>query len=176
MNNKSKCEDFLKEQDMLSLPHRAKRLKFLVEKFGELQYIGLPQMAFYYFEGARLCYLNGTFAACVLIVQAALEDILRSFFRFSGDDKITELGFKGLIDECLRKNLINEEEAINLHNVRKCRNPYVHTKDPMHPKGLIGRMQKSNFEKDDWDLMKEDAENAIICLFDFIKRHPFSIF
>lgn len=177
MTRNNEFKEYLKEQDALSLPYRLARLKFLVENFGEPRHMGLPQMAYYYVEEAKLCYLNGAFVACVLIVQSALEDILRNFcFIVPHGHKSIEHNFQDLIDESFKRGAINQEEAKSMHEVRQLRNPYVHTKDIMHPKGFLRRCQESNFEKNEWDLMKEDAEKAIICLFNFIKRFPFSFY
>jgi len=177
MNRIDKFEAFLKEQDAISLPYRAERLRFLVETYGEPRYQLLSYMASHYLEEAKLCYLNGTYTSCILIVQAALEDILRHFYRLMGNDKLAnKSGFKELIEESVKKRFIIEEEADAMNHVRNLRNPYVHTKGPMHQSGFIRRAQESNFEKDDWDLMKEDAEDAIRCLFALIKRRPFSFY
>ncbi|MBM3325058.1 MAG: DUF4145 domain-containing protein [Calditrichaeota bacterium] len=176
MTKGSEFEDLLREQDSLSLPHRAERLRFLFEKFGESRHMLVPQMAYYYIEESKLCYLNGAFVACVLVVQAALEDILRDFYRLQGNDKLVEKGFKDLINKSSEDGLISDREAAEMHSIRELRNPYQHTKLPMHEKGFSRRIQKSNFEKDEWDLMREDAEKALICLFELIGRYPFSFY
>lgn len=175
MTGTNEFETYLNEEDSLSLRYRAERLKFLVEKFGEPRYMALPQMAYFYIEEAKLCYLNGTFVACVLIVQAALEDILRNFcFIVPHGYKSKKSRFEDIINDVLEKGGISKEEAESIHEVRKLRNPYAHTKGMMHPRSFLRRIQKSNFKKDEWDLMKGDAEKAIICLFNFIERFPFS--
>jgi hypothetical protein len=177
MTGTDEFEEYLKEQDSLSLPFRVERLKFLVKNFGEPRHMALPQMAYYYIEEAKLCYLNGAFVACVQIVQSALEDILRNFyFIVPHGHKSVEYNFTDLIDGSLNRGAISNEEATSMHEIRQLRNPYVHTKDMLHPKGFLMRCKESNFEKDEWDLMKEDAEKAIVCLFNFIKRFPFSVY
>jgi len=170
-------EEFLKEQDDISFPYRVERLKFLVKNFGEDRNMALPQMAYYYVEEAKICYLNGAFVSCILIVQAAIEDILRHFcFIVPHGYEAIEYNFKDLIDGSLAREAISKEEAESIHEVRKLRNPYVHTKNMMHSSGFLMRCKESNFEKDEWNLMKEDAEKAIVCLFNLIKRFPFSIY
>lgn len=173
----NRFEEFLKEQDYISLQYRAERLKFLVEKFGEDRNMALPQMAYFYVEEAKICYLNGAFVSCVLIVQSAVEDILRNFcFITPQGYKANEFKFKDLIDASLARGAISKEEAESIHEVRELRNPYAHTKNTIHPSGFLMRCKESNFEKDEWDLMKEDAEKAIVCLFGLIKRFPFSVY
>lgn len=177
MKKINRFEEFLKEQDRISLPYRAERLEYLVEKFGEDRFMALPQMAYYYVEEAKICYLNGAFVSCVLIVQAAIEDILRNFsFIVPQGYKANEYNFKDLINASLSRGGISKEEAESIHEVRELRNPYVHTKTMMHQNGFLMRCKEYNFEKDEWDLMKEDAEKAIECLFCLIKRFPFSVY
>lgn len=167
--------DFLRTHDAQTLPFRAERLRFLVESFGEPRDMFLGQMSAYYFEEAKLCYINEAFASCVLIVQAAMEDLLRHFFRLAEEDRFADkAGFKELIDKSVSERFITKIEAENMHQVRTLRNPYVHTKGLMHRTGFLQRAKESGFEKDDWDLMKEDAEKAVLCFFNLIRRRPFS--
>jgi hypothetical protein len=170
--------DYLKNQDELSINDRAKRLKFLVETFGEPKYLAIPEMTYYYLDEARLCYLNGNYVACVLIVQASIEDILRYLHLFSYDERIRKsakkANFNYLIEKSLEYGLIKQKEAECMHKTRRIRNPYVHTKTHEHPQSLIKRKLESDFKKNTEDLMKEDAEYAIICFFNLIKRYPLS--
>lgn len=168
------CEH-LRNQDVLSLPYRTDRLRFLMENLGEHRHLLLPEMAYYYFEEVRTCYINGAYVACVLLVQAAIEDILRDFFRSAGMNKFADKsGFKQLIGTCVARKLINEEEAERIEHIRRIRNPYTHTKRIMHRTSLFKRMERLNFEKEASDLMREDAESAILSLFDLLKRYPLS--
>ena len=177
MREDHELKEFLKEQDRISMPYRVERLRFLIVSFGNERYMLLPQMASYYVEEARLCYLAGAFVSCVLIVQSALEDILRNFcFIVPGGHKATEFSFNDLIDASLARGAISKEEAESIQEVRKLRNPYVHPGDAMSPRGFLMRLKDIDFEKDQWDLMKGDAEKAIVCLFSLIRRFPFSVY
>ncbi len=50
---------FLEEQDKLSMPYRVERLRYLIEQFGDEKHLLMGGMSWYYFEEARLSYLNG---------------------------------------------------------------------------------------------------------------------
>jgi len=178
MVDANEFERHLKREDSVSLPYRITRLRFLVEEFGEPRYIGVPQMAFFYIEEAKTCYLNGAFVACVLVAQAALEDMLRWTLtlldpQLSGR-KLASMKFKQVINLWHAKELLSEEEAEGLHRIRETRNPYVHTKEITHARGFLRRSQQSDFTKDEWDLMIEDAERALKCLFHLLSRFPFT--
>lgn len=167
-------EDHLVEQDELSRPYRAQRLRFLVEEYGPPKILALSEMAKHCFREARTCYLNGELIACVLVTQAALEDLLRHLFRMAGDDAVADHStFHGLIQRSLSERFIWPEEAKCMDRLRKRRNPYVHTKGLMHADGFARRIQASDFTKDEWDIMREDAEAAIRCLFALLRRRPF---
>jgi hypothetical protein len=167
--------EFLLEQDRLSLPYRLERLDFLVRHFGPERHLLLIDMSAHYFEEARLCYLNGIFVACVLMVQCALEELLRGFFRLKGDDALAATaGFNTLIEHSLCEGFICQDEAQEMDDIRTARNPYVHPKGIAHPTSLFRRIETANFEKDESELMREDAQKALLCLFSLLQRPPFT--
>jgi hypothetical protein len=177
MKDIDRLEEYLQQQDLESLQYRAERAQFLLEHFGESRHMLLPEMAFYYINEAKLCYISGAFVACILVIQSALEDILRNFcFIVPRGYQAKKHNFEHLIDDALKRRIINKTEAVSMHKIRKLRNPYVHTKHVTHSKALSRRIKESNFEKDAFILMKEDAEQAIICLFSLVRRYPFSFY
>ena len=102
--------EFLLEQDRLSLPYRLERLDFLVRHFGAERHLLLSGMSAHYFEEARPCYLNGIFVACVLMVQCAVEELLRGLFHLKGDDTTANTaGFGALIKASLREGFVTPE-------------------------------------------------------------------
>ncbi len=166
---------FLEEQDRLSMPYRVERLRYLIEQFGDEKHLLMGGMSWYYFEEARLSYLNGIYVGCIMLTQASIEELLRHFFRLKGDDRIADkAGFGQLVDESKRENFISDLEASEMHALRKCRNPYVHPKSPTHPSSMHRRVVDAGFLKDDYDLMRLDAENAMEVLFRLLQRHPFA--
>lgn len=166
---------FLEEQDRLSMPFRAERLRYLVKQFGHEKHLLMGGMSAHYFEEARLSYLNGIYVGCVMLTQAAIEELLRHFFRLKGDDSTAdEAGFSDLISKSSKEGFITHQEAIDMDNLRKRRNPYMHPKGPAHPSSLHKRMVIANFTKDDSDLMREDAEEGLEVLFGLLQRYPFS--
>jgi hypothetical protein len=167
--------EFLLEQDSLSLPYRLERLDFVVRNFGPERHLLLTGMSAHYFQEARLCYLNGIFVATLLMVQCALEELLRGFFRLKGDDAVAgTAGFKAVIEHSLHEGFISQDEAQEMDDIRTARNPYVHPKEIAHPTSLLRRIQMANFEKDEGELMREDAEKALLCLFRLLQRAPFT--
>jgi len=130
----------VKEKEKSEFDEKIKRLRFLISNATD-EYIPMPSLAFQYFEEARLCYYHGAFIATIFMVHLAFEELLRNHYRIIREQKekltskmrgtisIDEATFLELIDEAKRDNYITQKEAEKLHQLRKLRNKFQHTKD-----------------------------------------------
>lgn len=102
-----------------------------------LQSYPVPALAHEYFEEARLCWYVGAFISTILMVQLAFEELLRSHYRvvrgvggkLDSGKRVDSAGFAELIKQGSRDTFLSTAEAGDLSALRRCRNPYVHTRD-----------------------------------------------
>ncbi len=140
MNNNEELKQQLISVFNEDLQGMVQRLKFLNQlelKYGNAStkdfISSIP--AYWFFQEANYCYLYGNFIATIIIVQAALEQRLRSFFHASRyADKhgldLNKITFFQLIEEAIKARLITKKEGASLHYLRKnIRNQYTHPKD-----------------------------------------------
>jgi hypothetical protein len=162
---------------------KLERLRFLVDEFGEGHHMAFSQMAYYYFQEAKICYLNNAFIACVFISLAAIEDTIRGFLIFylpftdrteKNLNEIRECRLVDLLKMAKSYDMLNDKEYQSLDKLRKVRNPYQHTKTPMDKRSILMRIAETDFQKCEFEIMKDDAELAIKTLFDFIDKDVFN--
>jgi hypothetical protein len=124
------------EADKRARAGRIARLEWLQPET-PLQSYPVPSLAHEYFEEARLCWYVGAFVATILLVQLAFEELLRSHYRVArgvggkldSRKSVNSVGFAELIQQGKGDGLLSPSEADGLSSLRRCRNPYIHTKD-----------------------------------------------
>lgn len=165
---------WLKTEDDDSRNSRVKRLKYLVQEFGEIGYISFYGgiISYHAFEELRLSFLNGQFIGCVLLSQIVAEHILAGLFEMQNQTDLKNAGFLKLLDEAFCQKIISQEEFDAFDSIRKTRNPYVHKKEVSHKNGIVSRMidEKKTVES----LFEENACTAIKSVFRLLNRYPFS--
>jgi len=97
----------------------------------------MPGLAAEYYQEARLCWYCGSFVASILMTQLSFEEALRAQYRvargvrgsLTGGKKVDDAGFSDLLQEAKTDGLLNAKEFRSLDELRRLRNPYVHSKD-----------------------------------------------
>jgi len=118
----------LRAQDRTTLRERARRLSFLA-RFKRPGARALPYRSYEYIEDARMCWLVGAHLAAIVMAQLAAEELLRAIFRTWGLSHLDErAGFARLITEGRKRGLITDEEAEQLHALRRIRNELAHVR------------------------------------------------
>jgi len=118
--------------------HRGRvwRTKKVLSSIEDENFIGSALSAAYY-EEARWCWVSGAYVATILMTQMALEEGLRSHFRFSREKNahfpkgvtLSSATFYHLIDRAKAEGWVSPTRAKDFHRLRKMlRNPYVHTR------------------------------------------------
>jgi hypothetical protein len=118
--------------------HRGRvwRTKKVLSSIDDGNFIGSALSAAYY-EEARWCWISGAYVATILMTQMALEEGLRSHFRFSREKDahfpkgvtLNSATFYHLIERAKAEGWISPTRAKDFHRLRKMlRNPYVHTR------------------------------------------------
>ncbi|MDE1764297.1 MAG: hypothetical protein KGH88_08645 [Thaumarchaeota archaeon] len=132
---RDETKKLVRKADKLLFEGRVKRHEFL-EALG-IEFEGLMMNGVisreYHFEATR-CWLEGLFVATIVMMQMTFEEGLRHVYRgyyslrddHKGLKEINEMSFYHLIEFAKKKRYITRRESIQLHNLRKMRNPYVH--------------------------------------------------
>ena len=112
-------------------------------------------------------YINGNFLSCVCLAQIFFEHTLSSTFCMQGEDETAEAGFSKIIEESKARNIISEDFAEKLDELRRIRNSYIHYHVGLNKRGLIKRMLDSSIVID--DLLIKDAWFAVKLISDFFE-------
>lgn len=160
-------EKELNELDKKTLFDRCKRLEFIKKTWGrKSNYVGalFAGHAVYYFYEAKSDFINGNFVSCILIIQSFFEETLKGILSIKNFQ--FKYGFKDLIIECRKRNLISDNLMKDLNKLRNIRNPYVHNKNPM----MILKFEPSYNPLYGISSVEEDAKFAIRVLFSFMRN------
>lgn len=114
-------------------------------------------------------YINGNFLSCICLAQIFFENTLSSTFCINGEDEIAEASFARVLNECRINNVISEDFADKLDNLRKIRNSYTHFHVGLNKRGFLKRMLDSSTPPN--DLLIKDAWFAVKLISDFFETH-----
>jgi hypothetical protein len=167
--------DWLEADDAKSGPYRVRRMQVLLDHLGEGGYILFTggMIPLHAFEEMRLAYLNGLYISCVVVSQIIVEHILSGLFDMANRTDIEGVGFQKLLMEALLDGYISQEEFDSLDELRRLRNPYVHSKPIMHEACFIRRAAETGDHPA--ELFKKDAEIALTVVSRLLSRYPFSL-
>lgn len=130
-------EKIVKEADKMLFEGRVKRNDFLKSLNVEFEgMLASGMIAQEYFFEAQRCWLEGLFFATIIMIQMTFEEGLKHSFRGYYDlredqknlDFVNSCGFSQIIDLAKKEKYITKKESIQLHQLRKMRNPLVHIK------------------------------------------------
>jgi len=166
---------WLEADEASSRPYRARRLRLLIDEYGDEGEIRLfpggPASALA-FQEARLAYLHGLFLGCVVLCQACVEHMLAGIFRMSGRDDLNRAGFQKLLREARVERFLSEDEFELFDRLRTLRNPYAHPRAPADAESMLRRGVRTDMPFE--DLVAQDAELAIVALLRLCRRAPFA--
>ena len=167
---------WLEEDEARSRPHRAARLRLLVEEYGPSDtirvFLGGPISA-WAFEEARQAYLHGLFVCCTIMCQVCLEHMLAGLFRGAGRDDLSNASFNRLLREAREERILSQDEFRLFDRLRTLRNPYAHPRDPTGIDSMPRRALESGAVME--DVPVQDATFAVTALLRLCRRAPFSL-
>ncbi|GEM_PF-1328395 len=176
------AEKIVKNADQVLFKGRVKRTKFLESLYDhDKDFAPVDTIADNYLTEACRCWLNGVFVSTIIMMQAALETQLRQHFNFfllfHNDQnlrkKTNDMNFYQLIELAKKTKLISKSETERLHNLRRLRNPFVHTynddKGSTDPSGnsatsiqaKISEFSAAELGYKKGSTLEKDAKNAI---------------
>jgi len=161
----------IEEGETSTREYRVARLKFLWEEFGPpadmLLIGGIPSM--FALDELKRSYIYGNFMATVLLAQSFVELSLAGSYLMAGNDKLAHRGFAALINSALDDEKITGELAQTLHELRKMRNPYIHSAGKAGTNGYMGRLVVQEVVSPE-DLVVKDAMFAIRAVVDYLRH------
>ena len=161
----------LKRYDAESFPDRLRRLRLVARaETSPVGYILSYPNAKFLFDDAKNCLIFGQFAACILVCQSLLEHHLKDTYRMSRKDDVIRFGFKRLIQRALTDGILPYFLAQKLDDLRKKRNPLVHTEHD----ALESHMRRAltlNITPE--ELLEQEAMDAFMLTFEILNRRPF---
>lgn len=165
----------LEADEARSRPFRAHRLRLLIEEYGPQGTRIFPGglVSYVAFEESRQAFLHGLFVSCTIMSQVSLEHMLAGLFRMAGRDDLDGASFGTLLREALNCHYLSIDEFALFDRLRVLRNPYVHSRPPLHRTSVERRALELDVSVD--DVVVEDAELAITALLRLCRRPPFSI-
>ncbi len=152
----------LMEDEERSREDRLERFVELNKLFGpqgDMLLHGGPQSLFALHEVAN-SYVSGNFMAVVLLSQAFIEHSLSGRFILAGEDAIAESGFKKIMDKALEFSFIDESSYVELDELRKLRNSYVHAKVGLKSGSLMKRVIEGKYQSPE-ELTEKDAVRSL---------------
>lgn len=165
--------EILQTYDEETRKERAIRLQFILKYDFKSGGLVMPMLAYLYYNEAKWCYVDGSFVGCTLLCQMAMDQLLRSYYHWSGtiDDKklAGKLGFFDLLGIARGDRIISKTEYDLMHKIRLLRKGYV------HPKGIDVTMKflKTSYKNETFNLyrveVEDDARKAWKCLMTILK-------
>jgi hypothetical protein len=167
---------WLEVEDAHSRPFRAKRLRLLVEEYGnegaDRFFPGGPVSA-QAFEEARLTYLDGSFLSCVLACQVCVEHLLAGLFRTVGCDDLDRASYQRLLKRSRDERFITEDEFLLFEELRTRRNPHTHYRSVDDEGSIVRRSVTADIPFE--ELLELDATAAVVVLLRLTRRSPFAV-
>jgi len=164
--------EILQTYDEETRKERAIRLQFILKYDIKSGGLFISALAYFYYNEAKLCYVNGSFVGCTLLCQMAMDQLLRSYYRYIGtidDKKLAGLGFFELLGVARKDRIVSKAEYDLMHKIRLLRKGYVHPKTI----DVTMKFSKTSYENETFNLhrveVEDDARNAWKCLMTILK-------
>ena len=168
----SQLEKWLQKHDKDTLADRLARLNTVKNAMASPSgYVLSSPDSVFLFNDARDCFINGQFAACIIVCQSLLEHRFKGLYRMAGDDNIINISFKNLINKIIDDKILPDFLASKLNNLRIKRNPLVHMSDD--PLGYYFRKSGEKKKNPD-EILEQDAKETFLLTFEIFNGIPFA--
>jgi len=134
-SSESESARILHERDEKTFKERQERLQVLLSQKSPKDKCFEPLLVMEYSDDAGLCWIEGAFAAAVIMTRLAFEALLAYHYRCTkryADKraKMNDLSFSNLIEQAETDGLITKREALVLHELREACISCVQVHDP----------------------------------------------
>jgi hypothetical protein len=164
---RNELEKDLCEYDDFTFQFRLARLKYILSVYPPGY--GMMSLEMHYlFTEAMHSYINGEFVATILISQSLIEHWLFGTLREKGYPLKENAGLGEIIKTMRKYQLLHSFLIDKIDQLKKIRNPYVHSKPMSHPDNLDHRSVNQN--KNHQVLAENDAKEALALMYEIIQR------
>jgi hypothetical protein len=150
-------EEDLRAHDEQAFSSRLNRLKYVNKILPDLLFMTNMEIYYLLLE-SKATFINGQFAATILLSQAVIEQWL--YGHLAGKYNLSpKAGMKDILD-CLRKNDLFHPYLIDkIDRLRRIRNPFVHNRSYDDPDRIEHRALRASKVPD--ELIERDAKDAL---------------
>lgn len=154
-------ETGLRRRDKATIEDRVERWRFLEElrQGGEIHYLGDIEGS-YLFRESEMAYVDGHFAATILLVLAIVERMLQSWLYDNGYSEESKKGIGRTIGFLRRHNLLHTFILDEIDKLRRKRNHFAHFKTNDEEMRVDMRIVTTKIY-DPHALMQKDAEFSL---------------
>lgn len=125
------------------------------------------------FSEARSSFINGNYAATVILCQALVENLLAGVLRMDGTDLPKRITFAETLRRCEEKGYITSNEKGDLDRLTHLRNPLTHHRDFSDPSHIDRRAM--NEREHYQSILEKDAFFSIAIMMRLLSKHPFRV-
>ena len=151
------AKEWLTNEDIRCFDERLARLTWLAESTPQGEYWTFPGgfLAKSSFEEMRYSFVYAQYLTTILVGLAYIERTLSAVFYSCGRNDLERANLSKLLEEAFNRNLISKEDLDELHEIRKLRNSYAHSRKPGHSEGVEYRALSE--EQAFYDIVEQDA-------------------
>lgn len=156
--SKSGWQRQIERFDQATMPGRVERLKYLGSIHPGGTFMTSSEV-FYLLDEMKGAFINGEFAATLLLCTASIEHWLTGILHDKGFPKEAQSGLKGIV-ACMRKNKIGQEFVLTkIDRLRLIRNPFCHSKSHEYEHSITRRALNQQIPPG--ALLEKDAKDAV---------------
>lgn len=158
-----KYEAAFEKHELLNVPERAERIRWLSKVMPENGSYMMPLASMKVFQEAKDCFIYGQYVATVVLAASFSEHWLGGILVARGAQKVAAQGLAAIVEHCRENDLLPAVLCGKVDTLRKIRNPFVHLKSFDHPHGLGQRMLKQRTHPD--SILENDAREALVAMY-----------
>ncbi|KPF75592.1 hypothetical protein IP78_13545 [Brevundimonas sp. AAP58] len=159
------------------LPGRITRLRYLADQAGTLGSAGAMIVggspAYNAYTEARSSFVNGNYAATIILCQAMAENLLAAAVRLDGTEVPNRVAFAETLRLCEAKGYVTRPDCEALKKLANLRNPLAHYRSLDDPTHVDRRSlnEKTHF----LEILERDAFFAVALIMHILSKRPFRI-
>lgn len=159
------------------LPGRITRMRYLGDQAGTLGSAGTMILggspAYNAFAEARSSFVNGNYAATIILCQAMAENLLAAAIQLDGGLVPNRVAFAETLRLCEGKGYLTGHDSAELKKLANLRNPLAHYRSLDDPSHVDHRSmtEKAHF----LEILERDAFFAIALIMHILGKKPFRV-
>jgi hypothetical protein len=158
-------EAWLSREDAICHDGRIRRLEWLASILPPGEYLTFPGglMSKFLFEEMRYCFAYGQFLATIVLGFAYIEQTLAGKFFAAGRNDLKRAGIAKLLREARRHDILGEDEAKELDQIRRTRNPVTHFRRPLDDDPDAYSVELRSLQKNEhpYEVLERDAQAVV---------------